>query len=148
MRNLHLVLTAIAIATAGLFAGCDFQSNKMERAQEQIAVTDRDIGITRTEVEEEIQLFRKEMTGKILENNRLITQIKKKIKNHDMSERVPQEAQLIVLESENLEMRRTIDNYSDLSKLNWDTFKKGFTGDMENLDHRLKNFFETTVVVR
>lgn len=146
MRKIQLFIISITIATAGLFVSCDYPSSKMESVQVSGFESDREMGITRSEVQDEIHDFRIEMAGEIMENNRSIAQIKRKIKSSDMPARVTQEARIIVLQSENREMKRIIDNYSDLSRQNWDIFKKGFTSDMENLDNSLQNFFDNPVV--
>lgn len=142
MKKVQLIIISITIATAGLFVSCDFPSDKMEGSQVSEIETEREMDATRNEVKDEIQKFRIEMAGKIMDNNRSIADIKRKINNSDMPARVTQEARIIVLQSENREMKRTIDNYSDLSRHNWDDFKKEFAGDMEALNNSLKNFFE------
>ena len=146
MKKIQLLITFITIATAGLFISCDYPPNKMESIQISGVESDREMGITRSQVQEEIMEFRIEMADRIIENNRSVAHIKRKIKSSDMSVRVIQEAKIIVLQSENQELKRIMDNYNDLSRKNWDDFKKGFTSDMEDLDHSLDNFFEYSYV--
>lgn len=142
MKKVQLIIISITIATAGLFVSCDFPSDKMEDSQLSEIKAEREMDTTRSEVQGDIQKFRIEMAGKIMENNRSIADIKRKINSSEMSVRVTQEARIIVLQSVNREMKRTIDNYSDLSRHNWDDFKKEFAGDMEALGNSLNNFFE------
>jgi predicted phage tail protein len=148
MKKIQLIIISIAIATAGLFVSCDFPSNKIESSQLSESEAERKKDITRSEVEREIQKFRIEMAGKIMENNRSVADIKRQINSGDMSVRVTQEARIIGLQSENRVMKRIMDNYSDLSRHNWDNFKKEYTDDMESLGNSLKNFFENSDVAK
>jgi hypothetical protein len=148
MKKLQLIIISITIAAAGLFVSCDFSSDKMESSQLSEIEEAREMGITRSEIEGEINKFRIEMAGNIMENNRSVANIKRKIINGDMSARVTQEARIIVLQSENRELKRIIDNYSDLSRHNWDNFKKEFKEDMEALGNTLKNFSENSDVAK
>ena len=146
MKKFHLIITSFAIVAAGIFASCDFSSERMERVQISEIEAGREIGITRSEVQDEIQHFRIEMADKIMENNRSFADIKRKINRGDMTVVVTQETRINELQSENREMKRIIDNYSDLSRHNWDIFKKEFRDDMEALNNSFKNFFEESDV--
>ena len=163
MKKIQLIIISITIATAGLFASCDFYADRVESAQLSKIETERELGVTRSEIQGEIQKFRIEMADKIKENNRSIagikskinrgdrwsvTEINRKISRGDRSVRVTQEGRILGLQSENREMKRIMDNYSDLSRHNWDSFKKEYTSDMETLGNSLKIFFENSDVAK
>jgi len=143
MKKSILIITVI-IVSPFLITSCDKSNQNQEQAESSFVEANREITISRNEVTAEIQTFRIEMAGKIMENNRSIADIKRRI-NRDATFVVEtDEARIAKYESENREMKRVIDNYSDLSRYKWDAFKKEFTGEMEDLGHSLKNFFETS----
>lgn len=146
--KIQLIISSIIIASTGLFVSCDFHSDNMESLQISGIETERELGITRSEVQGEIRIFRIEMAEKIKENNRSIAVIKRKMNNRDMSVKVAQEARIIVFQSENRELKRSIDNYSDLSRNNWDSFRKEFKEDIEELGNSFNNFFENSDVAK
>ncbi len=157
MNNLQLIITTAIITTAGFFISCDFISDKMATEY----VSEREVGISRAEVRVEIQEFRIEMSEIIMENNRSIADIKRKINRGerwsvadiirkvnrgDNSVRVNQEARIMKLKSENQEMNRVLNNYSDLNRHHWETFKKDYRDDIEALGKSFENFFEKSDV--
>ena len=163
MKNIQLIVISIAIATAGLFTGCDFYADRVESAELSKIEAERELDITQSEIQGEIQIFRREMADKIMENNRSVADIKRKINSGDRwsaakidrkinrgdsSVRVTQEARILDLQLENREMKRSIDNYSDLSRYNWDTFKKEFKEDIEELGISFNTFFENSDVAK
>ena len=157
MKKIQLIIISITIATVGIFTGCDFYADRVESAQLSKIETERELGITRSEIQDEIQKFRIEMADKIKENNRSIadikskinrgdrwsvTEINRKINRGDRSVRVTQEARIMELQAENRELKRSIDNYSDLNRNNWDSFREEFKEDIEELGISFNNFFE------
>lgn len=143
MKNsIYIIATFIVFPI--VFTSCDKSPENQEQAERSLVEAKREIGISRAKVTGEIQTFRIEMAGKIMENNRSIAEIKKRVQRENDSVRVLNEARITTLQIENREMKRIIDNYADLSRHNWDEFKIEFTNDMDELGHSLKNFFENS----
>ncbi len=163
LLKIESIIISITIIAAGLFVSCDFYTDRVEKAQLSVIEAEREMGIIRSEVQEEIQNFRIEMAEKLKENNRSIagikskinrgdrwsvTEINRKLNRGDTSVRVIQEGRILGLQSENREMKRIMDNYSDLSRRNWDRFKKEYTDEIATLNNTLKNFFENSDVAK
>jgi len=142
MKNSILIIAAFIIAPL-MLTSCDKLSQNRERSEILKVEANRELGISRSEVETEIRTFRIEMAGKIMENNRSIADIRRKINNDEVTAGAT-EARIAELQSENRELKRIIDNYNDLSRHNWDEFKKEFTEDMEDLGNSLKTFFQNS----
>lgn len=141
-----IFIIAIFIVSPFGFISCDKSSQNQESAERSMVEVSREMGISRSEVVAEIQTFRIEMASKIMDNNRSIADIKRRIKKEEAKVEVINEARIAVLQTENREMKRNIDNYNDLNRHNWNEFKKDFKIDMVDLDHSLRNFFEISVV--
>lgn len=141
-----IFIIAIFIVSPFGFISCDKSSQNQESAERSMVEVRREMGISRSEVVAEIQTFRIEMASKIMDNNRSIADIKRRIKKEEAKVEVINEARIAVLQTENREMKRNIDNYNDLNRHNWNEFKKDFKIDMDGLNHSLRNFFEISVV--
>ncbi len=140
MKNSIFIIAAFIISPI-IFTNCDKIAQNRERNETLMIEANREMGISRSEVAAEVRTFRVEMAGKIMENNRSIADIKRGINKDGISAGVA-EARIAAFQSENRELKRTIDNYSDLSRHNWDEFKKEFTEDMADLGNSLTTFFE------
>jgi ribosomal protein L44E len=141
LKNSIFIIASI-IVSPFIFTSCDKSSQNQELTERSLIEANRELDISRNVVTAEIQTFRIEMAGKIMENNRSIADIKRRINRDEASVGKINKTRITELQSENREMKRIIDNYSDLTRHNWDRFKKDFTGDMDDLSHSLKNFFE------
>ncbi|MCC5942156.1 MAG: hypothetical protein JJU37_11505 [Balneolaceae bacterium] len=141
MKNSPIII-AVLIISPLLFSNCDRLSQNREQAEISEMEADRDLNISRDEVAAEIQTFRIEMAGKIRGHNRSIATIKRRITGNDGTSGIINEARIIELEAENRELRRTINNYSDLSRHNWDQFKEDFSVKIDNVGSSLNAFFE------
>jgi ABC-type Fe3+-citrate transport system substrate-binding protein len=141
LKNSIFIIASFIVSTF-IITSCDKSSQNQEQTERSLVEANREMDISRNEVIAEIQTFRIEMAGKIMENNRSIAEIKKKINKDDTSSEKINEARIAELQSESRELKRIIDNYNDLSRHNWDKFKSDFTGEMNDLGQSLYNFFE------
>jgi uncharacterized protein YPO0396 len=141
LKNSIFIIASIIVSTF-IITSCDKSSQNQEQTERSLVEANREMDISRNEVIAEIQTFRIEMAGKIMENNRSIAKIKKRINKDDTSSEKINEARIAELQTESRELKRIIDNYNDLSRHNWDKFKSDFTGDMNDLGQSLHNFFE------
>lgn len=147
MKNSIFIIAAFVVSPL-LFTSCDNSSQNQEQVDRALVEASREMGITRSEVTAEIQTFRIKMAGKIMENNRSIADIKRGINRGEADVVKINEARIAEYQAENRELKRIIDNYSDLRRSHWDEFKKDFTGNMEDLGDSLRNFFDISVATK
>ncbi len=138
------------VATITLFAGiflmgCDRPSNEMENAEISVIEADRDLEIAKSKVEAEIKMYRAENDDLIMEYNRTISEIKRKINNEtDAETKVRLEKKLTEHEATHRELKREMDNYKASDRENWDDFKDSFSSRMNDLGDSLDDFFSTS----
>jgi hypothetical protein len=91
---------------------------------------------------DEYKAYRAEQEKKIAENKKTIADLrlkKDKVKKENLSE---YETKIDKLEQKNNELNKKImSNYKDEGKEKWDSFKKKFNHDMDELGHSLKDLF-------
>jgi hypothetical protein len=148
MKNITLLITALTLISTIAIQGCDKSSNKMDKAETAAIEAERDMAVANSELQAEIQIFRLEANNEITENNRSIAAIKREIQNTDANVREAHVVRIENLERSNQNMKRQIDNYRQSNKANWDSFKKDFNSNMNELEISLSDFFSTTTTSR
>jgi len=95
---------------------------------------------------DEYKIYRTEQEKKIFENDKIIANLKTK-KNQVKKEKLTNyETKINELEKKNNELRKKIIvNYKDQGVNKWESFKKEFNHDMDELGQSLKNLFKDNV---
>jgi acetyl-CoA carboxylase alpha subunit len=95
---------------------------------------------------DEYKTYRTEQEKKIFENDKIIANLKTK-KNQVKKEKLTNyETKINELEKRNNELRKKIIvNYKDQGVNKWESFKKEFNHDMDELGLSLKNLFKDNV---
>lgn len=70
------ILITVTLFAALILSGCDSPSNKMEDTESSVIEADRDLEITKNEVEAEVWTYRAENADRIKEYNLTINEIK------------------------------------------------------------------------
>lgn len=147
MKYSSIITTAILLISVLVLQGCDRPSNRMDTADNSVIESERDLSERdledgSSEVNAEVQVFRNENEEKITENNRLIAEIREKIRNEtDMEVKARHELRLEAFEEANRELKRDMDNYRASTSDDWSEFKDDYADRMENLGDSLKDFF-------
>lgn len=142
MKYSSIITTAIVLISVLILQGCDRPSNRMDSAETSVIESDRDLEVATSEVNAEVQIFRNEIEEKITENNRLIAEIREKIRNEtDMEVKARHELRLEAFEEANRELKRDMDNYRASTSADWSEFKDDYSDRMENLGDSLRDFF-------
>ncbi|MDZ7719889.1 MAG: hypothetical protein U5K72_13815 [Balneolaceae bacterium] len=144
MKKSNLLFTSLIIVSLSVFMACENSSQKMERAENPIAKSDRNVDMSESKVLAEVRMFRFKTANEIKANFRKIAAIKDKIKTSDESLRENYEVNLEVLDEANREMKRTIDNFTESGRGEWTTFKDEFSDSMDGLANSLDNFFDAS----
>ena len=148
MKYSSIITTATMLISILVLQSCDRPSNQMDQADTSVVESDRDRDILDRDLEitddmnAEVQDFRNENEEKIMANNRLIAEIREKIRNEtDMEVMARHELRLEAFEEANRELKRDMDNYRTSSDDNWSDFKEDYADRMENLSDSLRDFF-------
>jgi basic membrane lipoprotein Med (substrate-binding protein (PBP1-ABC) superfamily) len=145
MKHSISLLAILSLIAGIILSGCETPSNKMQDAETSVIEANRDLEIAKSEVEAEIKMYRAKNDERIMEFNRTIGEIKKKLENEsdtDVKDRV--EEKLAEYEATHRELEREMDNYKATGRENWDDFKDSFSSRMNDLGDSLDDFFTTS----
>jgi hypothetical protein len=148
MKKIIYLLGVTMLLTAGtVFTGCNSTSDKTDRAMDDAddaqqkldeARAEEELQQQRTVTPEEWEVFRMETELKIKENEIKIAGLKAKIMKPGEILDPLRQKRIEELEERNNELKAELRNYNR-SNSDWETFKREFNHDMEELGKALKN---------
>lgn len=141
MKNLIILLATISI-NGPMFSAANLCDKKI--CSGSILIIQK-ITDTNNQVDD-YKKYRTEQEQKIRENEKIIAELKTK-KNQVKKEKLTNyENKINELEKKNNELRKKIlVNYKDQGVNKWDSFKKEFNHDMDELGQSLKDLFKDNV---
>ena len=139
MKNLILLIAGILIETSVFFA----TTNSLNYKEISLGVLQDPKSKKQTD---EYKTYRLEQEKKIIENDKLIKELKTKKNEVKKEKLINYENKIKELEKKNNELRKKIVvNYKDEGVNKWESFKKEFNHDMDELGQSLKNLFKDNV---
>lgn len=139
MKNLILLIAGILIETSVFFA----TTNSLNYKEISLGVLQDPKSKKQTD---EYKIYRLEQEKKIAENDKLIKELKTKKNEVKKEKLINYENKIKELEKKNNELRKKIVvNYKDEGVNNWESFKKEFNHDIDELGQSLKNLFKDNV---
>ena len=139
MKNLILLLSGILIETSVFSA----TTNSLNYKEISSGVLQDPKSKKQTD---EYKTYRLEQEKKIIENDKLIKELKTKKNQVKKEKLINYENKIKELEKKNNELRKKIVvNYKDEGVNKWESFKKEFNHDMDELGQSLKNLFKDNV---
>ncbi|MCW3072500.1 MAG: hypothetical protein JWO44_2390 [Bacteroidetes bacterium] len=129
-----------AIAGMAVMSSCQTKEQKLENAQENVADANADLDQARRE-------FREESENNLRENDMTIETYRANLKNEKEEMRAQYERKADSLEQRNKELRARLDSYKDDDKDNekWESFKREFKHDMDEMKTSLKDVGKNNV---
>jgi len=147
MKNEILKMTAIIVTAGLILTGCQSSTNKVANAEdkvqdakEEVVKAKCDLNKTIKDSVTEYQNFRKESEVKITANEKLIADFKASIANDKKATKARYEKTLAGLEKRNNEMKKTLDDYKENGREDWDAFKIKFNYHLYNVEKDVKDF--------
>jgi uncharacterized protein YPO0396 len=133
-----ILLSVITVFMAGtIFMSCQTSAEKVNQAKEDVVQAKQDLDQA---IKDSIVQFRKESELKISSNEILITEYRNKIVSVKKEAKLAYEKDLAELEQKNDLLKEKLSAFKDNETDKWESFKKEFSGDMNDLGTALKNF--------
>lgn len=133
-------------AAVSLFVSCDSNSSKVQDAKEKVQDEKKDLKnaeqeLARAEADSisKFEEFRKEYLQMISDNEKTMADLKVRIKTEKKEMRAKLEKEVDALEKKNMELKMKLNEYKYDGKSEWQSFKKEFKHDMEELGHAVKD---------
>ena len=144
MKKPIIMLAAIAFVATSLFSGCTSSEKKISKAEQEVQDAKdnleqqkHDAALENAQDARDWKTYKKETTAQIESNELKIAELKEKLnKSGKLNELVFRE-RIVALEMQNRELKKRIETY-DADKNDWETFKREFSHDMENIGEALQ----------
>jgi hypothetical protein len=148
MKNSIFTLTSALIISIGiLFSGCQSAAQKEQIAQDKVEDAQNDLNAAQTNANavqqkaatvEELKIFRLESELKMKNNEVSIAEIKLRMNKPGSALDEVYAKKIDSLELSNQNLKSRIDTY-EKSQSDWETFKREFNRDMDELGNKLKS---------
>jgi outer membrane murein-binding lipoprotein Lpp len=148
MKNSIVLFIVTTFLVGTIVAGCQTSAEKVDAAKSDVADAKQDLKEVKAEANEDAQkaaneaawkAYKVEAEAKIDANDALIEDIKVKMKKSGKTMDALYRQQIDVLEQKNKELRERIDVYNTQMQSDWESFKREFDHDMDELGAALKD---------
>ena len=148
MKKSILTLAIATFMIGSMVASCKPNTEKEQAAQDsvdsaKVAVTDAENDLDeakRGATAEEWQAFKDSTNVKIEENNAKIAELKLKIKKTGKDIDKAYQRNIDTIEQKNKNLKAKMDSYKNDVNSDWQSFKREFNHDMDELGQSLKDF--------
>ena len=148
MKKTFFILAITTALTGGtIFSGCKSPAEKADDAQQKVQDAKAQLDSAQNEANEaekkaataeEWKTFKIESEAKISSNEATIAELREKMKTSGKTMDALYEKRIDALEKQNNDLKTKIETY-DQSQSNWESFKREFNHDMDELGKSLKD---------
>jgi uncharacterized phage infection (PIP) family protein YhgE len=139
MKKSFLIQAAFAVALCSGVACCNTPAQKVENAEESVKEANKALDDANKEYLADIENFRKKSADKIAENERSITEFNERIAREKQIAKNDYKKKIALLEQQNSDMKKKMDDYKAEGKEKWSAFKAEFSRDMDELGQGFKD---------
>ena len=147
MKKTNLILATAMFTVSALFINCKQSANETTPAQENVEEAKEDVQEAKEELSEarqqanaeEWQNFKDEMNAAIEKNDARIEELKQKIKNTGKAADAAYDKKIDALKEKNEQLKIKMDTYKNDADSDWQSFKREFNHDMDELGNALKD---------
>jgi len=148
MKKIIFIITVIMFSTATLFTSCKSSTKEEEEAREKVQEEQEDVQEAKEDLNEvkrqanaeEWQNFKDEMNAAIAKNDAKIEELKQKIKNTGKEANAEYDKKVDALKEKNENLKIKMDAYKNDVNSDWQSFKREFNHDMDELGNALNDF--------
>ncbi|WP_348822798.1 hypothetical protein [Flavobacterium aestuarii] len=147
MKKTNLILATAMFSACTLFINCRPSTKEETAAQENVQEAEEDVQEAKEELSEakhqanaeEWQNFKDDMNAAIEQNDARIAALKQKIKNSGKAADAAYDKKIDELKEKNEQLKIKIDSYKNDADSDWQSFKREFNHDMDELGNALKD---------
>jgi hypothetical protein len=139
-KTIITLAVVVSVVSGTLFTACGPATPKEEAAKDQVQQAKDELkDAQKAATAEEWQAFKDESEVKIKDNEIRIAELKAKIKKSGKELDALYEKKIEALEQQNKDMKARISAYETNKKSDWESFKREFNHDMDELGKALKD---------
>lgn len=137
--SIPMLAVAMLLMVFAIFSGCESSEKKVDVAQDEVTKAKEDLDAANAEYLADVEAYRKEKADLIAANDSSIVALKLKIANEKKDVKADYEKKITELEQKNKDLKVKMDDYNDEGKEKWESFKREFSHDMDELGNALKD---------
>jgi outer membrane murein-binding lipoprotein Lpp len=145
MKKTLFTLAAAVCITGAMLSGCQSSADKVKEAEEKLQKANEKVDIANQELnqalKDSIQQFRKESEADLAANEKSIAEYRIKISKEQPGNRARDERRLAELEQQNSDLRRNLEDFNEVQRDKWDSFRERFKNDMDNHAKAMRDFW-------
>jgi outer membrane murein-binding lipoprotein Lpp len=140
MKKTIISLVVTTLISGAIFTGCGPSTAKEDAAKTEVKEAREDLkDAQKAATAEEWKAFKDESELRIRDNEVRIAELKVKIKKSGKDLDALYEKKIDALEQQNKDMKARIDVYERNNKSDWESFKREFNHDIDELGKALKD---------
>lgn len=140
MKKIFFSIAFLTFMAGLLFVGCKPETKEEKASQEKLQDAKDDLTVAKKNANaKEWQAFKKSTDSIINENEIRITELKVKMKNTGQSIDAKYKKNIDILEQKNSDLKVKIDTYKNDANSDWQSFKREFNHDMDEIGKALKD---------
>lgn len=133
----YTLITCIALI---LFIGCNRSTEKVENAEKNVLEAKENLAQAEDDYQMEVANFKTETNEKITANEKLLVELNEEIKVTKKELKANYQNEVVKLEQKNAEMKQRMFDYKEDGNEKWQSFKREYNHDMDELGSALKDF--------
>jgi hypothetical protein len=133
MKKSIYTLSLIALTTGTFTTSCNSSAEKVDEAKANVVVAAQDLDQAKANYDEEYAKFKLESDQKITANEKRIAELKADTKKVKKETKEQYEKTIAALEEKNNLMKKKISEYKEEGDEKWQSFKREFNHDMDEL---------------
>ncbi|HEX8515524.1 MAG TPA: hypothetical protein VF868_04940 [Bacteroidia bacterium] len=139
MKTTIPALLTMSLLTALSFLACNSSADKVNSAKENVAEAEVSLQDAKNDYDSEYEKFKLESNDKITANEQIIADLKIYSKDKKKEVKDQYEATINSLEQKNQQMKNKVSEYKKDSSNSWESFKREFNHDMDELGKALSD---------
>ena len=128
-----------------MLTSCQSSADKVNAAQANLDAANQKVEVANQELnqalQDSIRQFRTASEENLNANEKSIAEFRVKISKEKPGSRARDEKRLVELEQQNITMRKELDEFNDVQRDKWDSFRMRFKNDMDNHARAMKDFW-------
>lgn len=145
MKKSILSIAIATLFTGSLITSCNSSSQKVEDAAVKVEVAAEDLNKAKEEFNNEYNKFKVESEQRMLDNEFKIAELKATKIKLKKEAKADYDKTIADLEQKNTNMRTKLNDYKEEGKDKWESFKREFNHDMDELGSALKDLANNNV---
>jgi hypothetical protein len=139
MKKSILFLMVCGLISGVVITSCNTSAEKVENAEENVLVANRDLDQANQEYLADISNYRQETASRVAANELIIKDFNARIAHDKKAAKAEYKKKITALEQKNHEMKMKMDNYKEDGKDKWLAFKAEFSHDMDEMGKAFKD---------